>query len=81
VPGYLLDGDGGDAEVVLAGDVFYHPAIAARMWPFLLRAAARGARVLLGDPGQEFLPEDRLTTVASYQAPAAGVSTEPRSAR
>jgi hypothetical protein len=51
-PGDLLDGDGGDVDVVLAGDVFYSEAIAARMWPFLHRAAARGARVLVGDPGR-----------------------------
>lgn len=51
-PGDLLDGDGGDADVVLAGDVFYSEAIAKRMWPFLHRAAARGAHVLVGDRGR-----------------------------
>jgi predicted nicotinamide N-methyase len=80
-PGDLLDGDGGDADVVLAGDVFYRQAIAARMWPFLLRATARGARVLVGDPGRGFLPRRRLTTVASYPAPAAGASAEPQISR
>jgi predicted nicotinamide N-methyase len=63
--------------VVLAGDVFYSHAVAKRMWPFLHRAAARGARVLVGDPGREHLPRDRMTVVASYPAPAAGDSTEP----
>jgi predicted nicotinamide N-methyase len=62
----LLDGDGGDAELVLAGDVFYSSAIAERMLPFLERVAAQGARVLVGDPGRAFLPEDRLQVVASY---------------
>jgi predicted nicotinamide N-methyase len=76
-PGDLLDGDGGDAEVVLAGDAFYDHAIAKRMWPFLRRAAARGARVLVGDPGRGHLPRARMTTVASYPAPAAGDSAEP----
>src|SRR5262249_19628639 len=51
-PGDLLDGDGDDADVVLAGDAFYYDALAERMWPFLDRAAARGARVLVGDPGR-----------------------------
>jgi predicted nicotinamide N-methyase len=77
-PGDLLDGDGGDADVVLAGDVFYSEAIAARMWPFLHRAAARGARVLVGDPGRGHVPRDRLTIVTSYPAPAAGAPTEPQ---
>lgn len=75
--GDLLDGDGGDADVVLAGDVFYSHAIAKRMWPFVRRAAARGAHVLVGDPGREHLPHNRMTTLASYPAPAAGDSTEP----
>lgn len=76
-PGDLLDGDGGDADVVLAGDAFYSRAIAERMWPFLRRAAAHGARVLVGDPGRGHLPGNRLTTVASYPAPEAADSTEP----
>jgi predicted nicotinamide N-methyase len=67
--GDLLDGDGGDAEVVLAGDVFYSKSMAARILRFLERVAARGARVLVGDPGRPFLPTDRLETVATYQLP------------
>jgi predicted nicotinamide N-methyase len=46
------------------------------MWPFLRRAAARGAHVLVGDPGRGHLPRNRMTTVATYPAPA-GDSTEP----
>jgi predicted nicotinamide N-methyase len=74
----LLDGDGGDADVVLAGDVFYSEAIAQRMGPFLRRAAARGAQVLVGDPGREHLPTDHMTTMASYPAPPAGIFREPQ---
>ena len=70
--GDLLDGDGADAEVVLAGDVFYSRAMAARVLPFLERAMARGARVLVGDPGRAFLPHDRLETVASYPVQSPG---------
>jgi predicted nicotinamide N-methyase len=70
--GDLLDGDGGDAEVVLAGDVFYSQPIAERMLPFLYRAAARGARVLVGDPGRDYLPNDSLEVVASYQVSMMG---------
>jgi predicted nicotinamide N-methyase len=73
----LLDGDGGDAQVVLAGDVFYHEALAKRIWPFLQRAAARGACVLIGDPGREYLPQDGLTTEASYPLSAVDTSAEP----
>ncbi len=80
-PGDLLDGDGGDADVVLAGDVFYSEPIAARMWPFLHRAAARGAHVFVGDPERGHLPRDRLAIVASYPALAAGASPEPQITR
>jgi len=76
-PGDLLDGDGEDAEVVLAGDVFYHEALAQRILPFVTRAAARGASVLIGDPWRKYLRLDRLTTVASYPAPADDHSAEP----
>jgi predicted nicotinamide N-methyase len=67
----LLDGDGGDAETVLAGDVFYTPSITRRMLAFLERVAARGIHVLVGDPGRGHLPVDRFHTVASYQVPLA----------
>jgi predicted nicotinamide N-methyase len=65
----LLDGDGGDAEVVLAGDVFYTEPLARRMLAFLERAAARGAHVFAGDPGRGHLPTQRLQMVASYRIP------------
>ncbi|MFD7450972.1 class I SAM-dependent methyltransferase [Kitasatospora sp. NPDC059827] len=65
----LVDGDGAPAEVVLAGDVFYEREMAARFLPFLERAAARGATVIVGDPGRAYLPRDRFTAVAAYQVP------------
>jgi len=68
----LLDGDSGDADVVLAGDVFYTDLLAERMLSFLHRAAARGARVLVGDPGRSYLPHDRLDVVATYQVSMLG---------
>ncbi|WJK39753.1 50S ribosomal protein L11 methyltransferase [Solwaraspora sp. WMMA2056] len=67
--GDLLDGDHGDAEVVLAGDVFYSAAMAARVLRFLLTAAADGARVLVGDPDRAFLPRERFTELGSYDVP------------
>ncbi len=65
----LLDGDGGPAEVVLAGDVFYERAMAARFLPFLERARARGAVVIVGDPGRAYLPRERFTALAAYDVP------------
>jgi predicted nicotinamide N-methyase len=55
-----------DAEVVLAGDVFYSREMTERVLAFLDRAAARGARVLVGDPGRAYLPRHRLVEVARH---------------
>ncbi|MFC5927654.1 class I SAM-dependent methyltransferase [Micromonospora vulcania] len=71
--GDLLDTGDAEADLVVAGDVFYSRAMAARMLPFLQRAAANGAEVLVGDPGRGHLPGDRLTVLADYPVP----TTEP----
>jgi predicted nicotinamide N-methyase len=55
--------------VVLAGDVFYSRAMAGRVLPFLRRAAARGALVLVGDPGRAYLPVDGMIRRAAYDVP------------
>jgi predicted nicotinamide N-methyase len=70
--GDLLDGDGGDAEVVFAGDALYTPELAGRMLGFLHRAAARGARVLVGDPGRGYLPQTRLAVLDRYRVRGLG---------
>jgi predicted nicotinamide N-methyase len=74
--GDVLAGDGDDAEVVLAGDVFYSREMAGRMLPFLERAAARGASVLVGDPGRGHLPHDRLQVVAGYPVTLVGAAED-----
>ncbi|MEV6373633.1 class I SAM-dependent methyltransferase [Micromonospora musae] len=68
----LLDGDADGVEVVLAGDALYHPAVAARMLPFLARVSAKGARVLVGDPDRGHLAHDWLERVATYEVPMSG---------
>ncbi|GHJ48725.1 50S ribosomal protein L11 methyltransferase [Catellatospora sp. TT07R-123] len=65
----ILDGDAGDAEVVLAGDVFYSQAMADRMIGFLRRAVKTGAVVLVGDPDRAFLPRPLFDEVAAYDVP------------
>ncbi|GAA0799938.1 class I SAM-dependent methyltransferase [Spirilliplanes yamanashiensis] len=66
--GDLLDGPPG-ADVLLAGDVCYSREMTARVMPFLRRAAAGGALVLLGDPGRAYLPREGLTARAAYDVP------------
>ena len=58
-----------DADVILAGDVFYSREMAGRVLPFLRRAAGRGALVLVGDPGRAYLPTDGLVLRQTYDVP------------
>ncbi len=65
----LADVTGGpppDADVVLAGDVFYAADVAARTGAYLARCAAAGLAVLVGDPGRVFLPAEGLIRCAAY---------------
>lgn len=64
----LIGADGG-WDVVLAGDVFYDSALAARVTPWLASLSARGATVLVGDPGRSYLPKTRLQERAVYRVP------------
>ena len=65
-----LAADGpGDAEVVLAGDVFYQRQLAELALRFLRAAAGAGADVLVADPGRAFVPAASLTALARYQVP------------
>ena len=65
----LLDEPPPDVDVVLAGDVFYDAAMAARVQPWLLEAARAGVRVLVGDPGRSYLPRALLQERAAYDIP------------
>lgn len=57
------------ADVVLAGDVFYSREMASGMLAFFRAARARGATVLVGDPGRAYVPVDELRRVAGYDVP------------
>ncbi|MFE1601406.1 class I SAM-dependent methyltransferase [Methylobacterium sp. ID0610] len=56
-------------DCVLAADIFYERDLAARVSDWLGRLQARGARVLIGDPGRAYLPKDRLESLATYAVP------------
>jgi len=58
-----------DAEVVLAGDVFYDKGFAEALVPWFRRLAGEGRLVLVGDPGRSYLPKDCLEPLASYEVP------------
>ena len=65
----MIEDDGDDdADLVLAGDVFYSGSMAQSVLRYLERASARGAQVLVGDPGRPHLPDSRLRVIATYPA-------------
>jgi predicted nicotinamide N-methyase len=59
----------GWAEVILAGDICYEKPLAERVLAWLAAARARGASVLVGDPGRSYFPRTGLTKLAEYQVP------------
>jgi len=64
-----LVGGAVDAEVLLAGDVFFDREMSAALIPWLGNLAANGVSVLVGDPGRSYLPRERLVPLASYEVP------------
>ncbi len=57
-----------DADLILAGDVFYERELAERSLRWFARCAARGSRVLVGDPGRVYSPDD-LRVLAAFDVP------------
>ncbi len=62
-------GESGPWDVILAGDVCYERPMAERVSRWLDELAASGKRVLMGDPGRNYLPQQGLAEVARYQVP------------
>jgi len=58
-----------DADVILAGDVFYDRDFADVLIPWFSRLAGEGKSVLVGDPGRSYCPKDRLEKLAVYEVP------------
>ncbi|MBW6423932.1 methyltransferase [Rhizobium sp. XQZ8] len=58
-----------DADVILAGDVFYDRDFADVLIPWFSRLAGEGKSVLVGDPGRSYCPKDRLERLAVHEVP------------
>ena len=56
-------------QVMLAGDVFYEKPLADRLLPWFAALKARGAEILIGDPGRAYLPKAGLEKLAVYEVP------------
>ena len=58
-----------DWDLILGGDVCYEKPMADRTMAWLDLAAARGAEVLLADPGRAYLPKSGLSEIARHDVP------------
>jgi predicted nicotinamide N-methyase len=58
-----------EADVLLAGDVFYSPSAADQTTARLRRARRESADVLVGDPGRGYFPERLFRQLTAYVVP------------
>jgi predicted nicotinamide N-methyase len=65
----LLDQPLDGIQVVLAGDVFYERPLAERSLRWFRQLAARGVRVLAGDPGRLYSPRTGVADLATFEVP------------
>ncbi len=56
-------------DLLLAGDVFYERPLAERALGWFRDLARRGVRVLAGDPGRLYSPQEGMQDLASYDVP------------
>ena len=56
-------------DTVLIGDLFYEQPLAGTVEAWGRGLAARGATVLVGDPGRAYLPKTGMTRLATYEVP------------
>ena len=62
-------GEHGPWDAILAGDVCYERPMAEQVSRWLKDMAQQGVRVLMGDPGRNYLPGTGLSEIARYQVP------------
>jgi predicted nicotinamide N-methyase len=62
-----LIGSNVDFDVILVGDLFYEREIAVPLFVWLQSLRAKGALILIGDPGRSYLPKKGLIAVGDYQ--------------
>ncbi|MBL0374067.1 methyltransferase [Rhizobium sp. KVB221] len=58
-----------DADMLLAGDVFYDKGFAEQLIPWFEALTRAGIAVIVGDPGRAYCPRERMQALATYQVP------------
>ncbi|TAZ14581.1 methyltransferase [Rhizobium leguminosarum] len=62
-------------DLLVVGDLFYDPSLAARVTAFLRRCQASGIEVLIGDPERAYLPQGELRRIATHAVADFGAGT------
>lgn len=65
--GRNIIGDEIDADVLLAGDVFYDKSFAEMLIPWFIALTPAGKTVIVGDPGRSYCPRDLMEPLATYE--------------
>lgn len=60
-------GQAGEWRTVLVGDMCYERPLAERLLIWLQKLTAKGALVLLGDPGRSYFPKSGVEKLATYR--------------
>jgi predicted nicotinamide N-methyase len=58
-----------DADMLLAGDVFYDKGFADALVPWFTALVAEGKTVIVGDPGRAYCPRHLMIALATYEVP------------
>lgn len=58
-----------DADLLLAGDIFYDRAMTDAVLPWLRRVAAANVEVIAGDPGRRYRPQHGVAPSATLTVP------------
>ena len=58
-----------EADILLAGDVFYDAGFAAAIVPWFKMLSRQGIAIVVGDPGRSYLPKENLEFCAVYEVP------------
>ncbi len=56
-----------EADILLAGDVFYDAGFAAAIVPWFKMLSRQGIAIVVGDPGRNYLPKENLEFCAVYE--------------
>ena len=67
--GHDMIGHPVEADVLLAGDVFYDKSFADALIPWFTSVVAAGGTVIVGDPGRAYCPRHLMAPLATYAVP------------